>query len=67
MLKVSQDLNHSGQQPTFIAGGSKGKSTCKLILIGGRVQFLGFAGLKSLFLEDHQPQVLEKTLESPLD
>lgn len=41
MLKVSQDLNHSGQQPTFIAGGSKGKSTSKLILIGGRVQFLG--------------------------
>ena len=34
---------------------------------GGRVQFLGFVGLKSLFLEDHQPQVLEKTLESPLD
>ena len=41
MLKVSQDLNHSGQQPTFIAGGSRGISTCKLILIGGRVQFLG--------------------------
>ena len=67
MLKVSQDLNHSGQQPTFIAGGSRGKSTCKRILIGGSVQFLGFVGLKSLFLEDHQAQVLEKTLESPLD
>ena len=67
VLKVSQDLNHSDWQPTFIAGGFRRKSTCKLFLIGGRVQFIGFVGLKSLFPEDHQPQVLEKTLESPLD
>ena len=55
MLKVSQDLNYSSQKPTFIAGGSRVKSTYKLVLIGGRVQFLG---TEVPVLEDHQLQVV---------
>lgn len=50
LLRVSQGQNLGVSWTRFLHGGSGEESISKLILIGGRIQFLDAVGLRFLFL-----------------